>query len=245
MSLLNKIIDQIEAKTWCFNYGGTCSTCGMIDVKTYLSKYQFEEIMQNFKDYDYSNISINRVYASGLQKIYSLLTGYTIFNNEFDFSEFEQDLINRYPNNHFVKSLINCNSVTYWVQRRIDRNLAEEIRTKQVVENRLRKEKLKAMAQNDHQLRKTEYRDDLIRKLFQMNIYDKIEYFANNYKHLMKFYPSILAMEAINSFKDFDKIYLETIYQKLCDLKFRQGPWKKFKKELRWFLGRQGRYESY
>lgn len=245
MNLLNKIIDQIETKKWCFNYGGACSTCGMRDVKTYLSEYQFEEIMENFKEYDYTNNSIDPIYKSGLQKIYSLLTGFTIFKNKFDFSEFENQLIYRYPNNHFVKSLINCNSVTYWKQWKIRQELAEEIRAKKILENRLRREKLKLVVQNDHKLRKTEYRDELIKKLFQMNIYDRMEYFANDDKHTMKFYPSILAMEAINNFKDFDKIYLETIYQKLCDLKFRQSPWKKFKKALRWFLGKQGRYEQY
>lgn len=232
MSLLNQIIDEIRKNKWCFNYNGACSTCGMEDVKNYLAQYKIDEIIRSFEEYDYENIVSERsYYFIGLKKIYSLLTNYY---EEFDFGSFEQRLSKLYPENIYAQEVISSNYNTYWdawekkqIQKEIDQKEYAQWFKKTVIIR-------KADIQNDHQLRKSQYRKDLIQKLFELDIKKRVSHIANDREHEIKFYPSLLILEKKEEWGSCNIDDLKQIYRKALDA--RRGPWSVAKKILKTYL---------
>jgi len=212
---------------------------GMRNVKRELKQYPFKDIINAFENLDFSNkIFIDEYfkYAEGLKKIYSLITGqYTVYHNQYDFNVFEKKLQKKFPNNDLIDSIIMSNYKTYFENWNKKQKLEQEHQKK--IQKQIKKEKeiLKICNQHDHNLRNSQYRQDLIKKLQKFDMKKRIEYIANDTQHGIKFYPSILIVEAKNSFDIFDINILKKLHKKLNIVK-KQGPWRRFKQELNAYL---------
>ncbi len=102
--------------------------------------------------------------------------------------------------------------------------------------NEIVKNLIKKRNQKDHSLRGSQYRIDLIEKLEQLNIQQRLEYLANDVKHGIKFYPSVLVVEAENILGSFSIITLKKLLLKLQNTRARYGPWSRFQKSLDYYI---------
>jgi hypothetical protein len=237
LNLLLKIIHKIHDNKWCFNFNGACSTCGMQDVKSELKNYRLKDVIVAIETFDFENETLCRKYITDLQKIYSLVTGkYSVYLEKYSFFEFEKNLKNNFQDNQFVECLLEANYNTYWRKWKIQREAKELIEQRLSSDRELRIEKRKKLAQSDNKLRNSQYRTGLIEQLSKMRIEQRLDYLANDIKHTIKFYPSILVIEAEDKLPDFDITILKRLYQKLVDSKVGIGPWRRFKKKLREYI---------
>jgi hypothetical protein len=242
MNLLFKIIEKIENEKLCFKYSGACSTCGMMDVKRELKKYSFEDIIEAFESLDFNNEILMKKYSDGLKKLYSLITGqYTVYYNRYDFNIFENKLRNNFPYNYFANSLIASNDKRYWKNWKYRQKLEKEEQEKLKKQRQKEKEILKKIYQTDHELRNSQYRKNLIEKLKKLDTKERVEYIANDTKHGIKFYPSVLIIEAKNAFNEFDIDILKKLQRKLTGIK-KYGPWSGFKRELNYYINEKKGY---
>lgn len=234
MSILLKIIEKIKKENWCFGYAGACGTCGVMDVKKELKKYSFKDIIEAFENIDFNEKTLDRQKIDDLSNIYALITGqYTVYSEKYDFKSFEDNLQNNFPNNNFVESLIWSNSKE---SCRGSGYISRENKKFRLIRQQKEKEILKKFNQKEHNLRNSQYRKDLIEKLAKLDIEERIKYIANDKLHGIKFYPSILIIDAKNSFNSFDIDDLKKLQQKIHPSLKRRGPWSKFKEELYIYL---------
>lgn len=231
-NILLKLIDKINEEKWCFQYWGSCTTCGMMDVKRELKKYSFEDIIEAFRDLDYNdNVAEHR---EGLYKIYSLITGdNTVYTENFNFLDFEKKLKEKYPNNAIVSALIFSNYYTYWEnwslrQKKYEKEakLYRQLKKKEREENKAAREK-------DNTLRGSQYQKDLISTIKSMSMKERFTHIANDTIHTLKFYPAILLLEGNYDFKKIDTRILEKIFKKFSAIKARKSPWRIVRKKIK------------
>lgn len=234
-NILFTIIDRIETKGWCFKYNGACSTCGMMSVKKELKKYTFEEIIQGFNQIDYNNEPLCIKYITALEKIYSLVTSHhTIYKTkDYSFKVFETLLRTRYPNNYYVDSLINSNSITYWHKWEQKQRQRQNEQMCLAKERKTRLDRVKKLRQEEHLLRGSDYHINLIKKIERLNIKQRVEYLAYDNKHTIKFYPSVLLSEIKTSFNEINTVTLQILLDKILEVKVKIGPWRWVKREIR------------
>ncbi len=234
-NILFTIIDKIETNEWCFKYNGACSTCGMMSVKKELKKYTFEEIIQGFDQIDYNNDLLCAKYITALEKIYSLITSRNTIckTKEYSFKTFEIQLRTRYPNNYYVDSLINSNSITYWHKWEQKQRIRQNEQMHLATERKARLEIVKKSRQEDHLLRGSDYHINLIKKIERLNIKQRVEYLAYDNKHTIKFYPSVLLSEIKTSFNEINTVTLQILLDKILEVKVKIGPWRWVKREIR------------
>lgn len=227
MNLLIEIMQKIEAERWCLQYGGICSTCGMRDARQELDKYAIEDMIEAIGSMDFNDHDLYRspgFLCTRLRMIYSYIT----IDNIPEFAILEDKLRRDFPDNDFITDLISSNIHTHWENQKLEEK-NQKIRKIQRQEER---ELLKKCNQKDHNLRRSQYRKDLIKKLEELNIEKRMEYIAHDTHHCIKFYPSILIIEAKESFNEFDKDILKKLLQKLQSSSHRRGPWSRFKLQL-------------
>ena len=238
------IIKHIEDKNWCFQYGGACGTCGMTDVKNFFKQFEFQNIIALYKNLDYIHLNLNYNEIEGLKKIYSLLTSnYTVFNNDFDFKKFEEELNEKYPNSDLLKNLFLSNNMTYWKSWKEEQNNRKQIELDKTLDREIEMEKYTMMKSKDKSLQNSDYRKNLIDNLKSKNIDFIIEYLAEDEEHTIKFYPSVLVVTAEDRLELFNRNHLQKINNKLSFFDVRKSPWKRFKKKLRWYLDGKEWYE--
>ena len=246
-NLIDIILKEIKVKKWCFNYGGACSTCGMQDVKRYLENYSFAQILNAFETYDYCKyISFDT--EDGIKKLYSLITGNyyePAKQSNFDFVEFEKRLLEKHPRCPFVRSVTFSNEKSYseaWIKSlaSYEQNLLEQ----NAIHNE-KKYKYRQKAYDEHFLRSSQYRKELVSRLFDMNLSERINYLADDEIHTIKFYPAYLVRDAIGNLEKFDEQKLKIIYKKMSYLKSRNGPWSRFKQNLQVFCKEKFGYKQY
>ena len=113
-SLVIDIVDKILLNKWCFNYNGSCGTCGMSDVKNELKKYHINEIIDSFKNLDFENKKVQKNIV-GLKKLYSLITGpYTVWHNQDKVDEFREFLKLNKDDNPYIEQLQESDYKIYW-----------------------------------------------------------------------------------------------------------------------------------
>lgn len=232
-NILFLIIEKILEKKWCFKYGGTCTTCGMKDVKDELKDYSFKEIIKAFESLDFDNDILCEKYIIELKMIYSLITGQgTVYKEEYNFRVLEDKIRNNSPNNSLICSLISSNDKAYWENWREEQKVKEDKEEKLLEERKQHREAVKKLQARDNKLRGSKYQLDLIEDINKLETKEIFEYLANDTEHTIKFYPSSLLSKAENSFSDIDEEILKKILKKLVDVKIKHGPWKWVKNKL-------------
>ena len=115
-NLLLQIIDTIKEHNWCFKHNGACSTCGMMDVKDELKKYDIDDIIDGFEELDFEDNEI-RENIVGLEKLYSLMSGpYTVWNAKSKIHRLGISLKSKAYKDPYLMRILASDYDTYWTK---------------------------------------------------------------------------------------------------------------------------------
>ncbi len=235
-NLLLQIIDIIIENKWCFNHNGACSTCGMIDVKNELKKYNIDDIVESFKELNFNESAVKKNIV-GLEKLYSLLTGpYTVWNAKNKINKLRIFLESQEDKHPYLLRILASDYDTYWTKWE-ENYILREARSKarEDKEQAIAKQRKKYIAQlkeNDKKDRTNGMRDVLINKLDEMTTYEKLILMSEDTEHTCKFYPGNIVHDTIPEYIDMlsDEQY-RGLY-KLFDMHVKgPSPWSTFKKK--------------
>lgn len=235
-NLLLQIIDTIIENKWCFKHNGACSTCGMMDVKNELKKYNIDKIIEAFEELNFEDTDVAENIV-GLEKLYSLMTGpYTVWNAKSKINRLNISLNSKEYDHPYLSRILASDYNTYWTKweakSKENQKLFEAQENKRQELGKKRKEHIAHLKENDQRDRKNGTRDILIEKLNKMTTYDKLVLMAEDTEHTCKFYPGNIAHETI---PEYINMLNDKQYEGLCKL-FEMpvkgpSPWASFKKK--------------
>ena len=234
-NLLLQIIDTIIENKWCFKYNGSCSTCGMMDVRNELKKYNIDEIINSFKNLDFDDIEVQKRMV-GLKKLYSLMTGpYTVWNAQDKINELKVFLESEIDKNPYISSLLESDHDTYWTKWEENRILSEArsktLENKEQSIAKQRKQYISQLKANDKEDRENGSRDKLIDKLNKMTTYEKLVLMSNDTRHTVKYYPGNIARGTIPEYISMLSSKQYEGLRKLLDMPVKgPSPWATFKR---------------
>ncbi len=235
-NLLLQIIDTIIENKWCFNYDGSCGTCGMMDVKSELKKYSIDEIIESFKELNFKESDVKKNIV-GLEKLYSLMTGpYTVWNAQYKINELEVFFESKKDKNLYISRILASDYDTFWTKWK-ENNILRKARSKarEDKEQAIAKQRKKYIAQlkaNNKEDRENGMRDVLIDKLNKMTTYEKLILMSNDTRHTVKYYPGNIACETIPEYINMLSSKQYEGLRKLFDMPVKgPSPWASFKKK--------------
>ena len=235
-NLLLQIIDTIIENKWCFKHNGACSTCGMMDVKNELKKYNIDKIIEAFEELNFEDTDVTENIV-GLEKLYSLMTGpYTVWNAKSKINRLNMSLKSKEYDHPYLSRILASDYNTYWTEweakSKENQKLFEAQENKRQELGKKRKEYIAQLKENDKRDRENGTRDILIDKLNKMTTYDKLVLMAEDTEHTCKFYPGNIAYDTI---PEYINMLSSTHYEglrKLFDMHVKgPSPWATFKKK--------------